>query len=242
MTNIKNVNHSKLLLLSSSRVGNTDYLAHAKTMIKNHLSNITEVLFIPYAGVSVSYDDYVNMVQNALTSINIKVTSIHQYDNALDAVKRAKAIMVGGGNTFHLLHQLYENNLITAIQDKVCQGTPYIGWSAGSNIAGASICTTNDMPIIEPKSFDALHLLPFQLNPHYTDHNPPGHNGETREQRLAEFMVLNPEVPVVGIVEGTGLLLDEGDLSLIGPSNGFVFKAGKKTTVDPSANLSQLLL
>jgi len=238
--------NKNLLLLSSSRAGNTPYLEHAKAMIEHHLAGIREVLFIPYAGVNLTYDNYTNKVQDALQSLNIRVTSIHQFDDAIEAVNNAKAIVIGGGNTFHLLHQLYENNVINAIQEKVNNGTPYIGWSAGSNVAGSSICTTNDMPIIEPKSFNALNLVPFQLNPHYTDFNPPGHNGETREQRLAEFMVINAEMPIVGIVEGSALKLVNNKLSLqanklIEQPCGFLFKAGNKRTIELTEELSFLL-
>jgi dipeptidase E len=238
--------NKNLLLLSSSRWGNTPYLAHAKTMIEHHLAGIKEILFIPYAGVTLSYDDYTRKVQHALQPLDIKVTGIHQYENATDAVNNAQAIVIGGGNTFHLLHQLYEQQLISVIQEKVNQGTPYIGWSAGSNVAGASICTTNDMPIIEPESFTALNLVPFQLNPHYTDFNPPGHNGETREQRLAEFMVLNSEISIVGIVEGSVLKLENNKLTLLANELveqpcGFLFKAGKKRTIELTDALSFLL-
>jgi dipeptidase E len=238
---IKNAN---LLLLSSSRVGDTKYLAHALNMIKAKLNGITELLFVPYAGVTVNYDEYTQMVQNALDAIGVKVTSIHQHDDPIAAVNNAQAIAVGGGNTFHLLHQLYQQNLITAIQNKVATGMPYIGWSAGSNIAGLSIRTTNDMPIIEPESFTALNFVDFQLNPHYTDYNPPGHNGETRAQRLAEFMVLNPETPIVAIVEGTALDLADNKLRLTcdnGSNSGYIFKAGDKSTISTGDDLSNLL-
>ena len=238
--------NKNLLLLSSSRSGNTPYLEHAKTMIEHHLAGIKEILCIPYAGVTLSYDDYTNKVQNALQPLDIKVTSIHQFNNPVDAVNNAQAIVIGGGNTFHLLHQLYENKVISVIPKKVNNGTPYIGWSAGANVAGASICTTNDMPIIEPESFNALNLVPFQLNPHYTDFNPPGHNGETREQRLAEFMVINAEMPIVGIIEGSALKLENNKLSLVASELvkqpcGFLFKAGNKRTIKLAEELSFLL-
>ena len=238
---IKNAN---LLLLSSSRVGDTKYLEHALNMIKAKLNGITELLFVPYAGVTVNYDEYTQMVQNALDAIGVKVTGIHKHEDPVAAVTNAKAIAVGGGNTFHLLHQLYKQNLIPAIQSKVATGVPYIGWSAGSNIAGLSIRTTNDMPIIEPKSFTALNFVDFQLNPHYTDYNPPGHNGETRAQRLAEFMVLNPETPIVAIVEGTALDLADNSLCLAcdsGSNSGYIFKAGDKSTITTEDDLSDLL-
>lgn len=233
--------NKKLLLLSSSRVGDTAYLEHAKSMISEHLDTVDEVVFIPYAGVSVNYDDYTTMVADALADINVKVVGIHSFTDPVAAINNAKAILVGGGNTFHLLHQLYENNLITAIHNKVNQGTPYIGWSAGSNIAGMSIRTTNDMPIIQPQSFDALNLVPVQLNPHYTDFNPPDHNGETREQRLTEFMVLNPESHIVGIVEGTALKLKDNKLGLVGPDVGYVFLNRNKQVISTDTDLSYLL-
>ncbi|WP_371379393.1 dipeptidase PepE [Thalassotalea aquiviva] len=233
--------NKNLLLLSSSREGNTEYLSHAKPMINDHLKGITEVLFIPYAGVSISYDEYTERVQSALSDCQITIVGIHQCADPIAAVKEAKAIAVGGGNTFHLLHQLYQHKLVKEIQTRVNDGCPYIGWSAGSNIAGMSIKTTNDMPIIQPKSFDALNLVPIQLNPHYTDFNPPGHNGETREQRLQEFMVLNPTTYVIGIQEGSALKMQNNHLRLIGGKQGFVFKAGDKTTVEDQSDLSHLL-
>lgn len=242
------IENANLLLLSSSRVGDTQYLQHAVSMIKAKLNGATELLFIPYAGVTVNYDDYTAMVQNALIDSGITVKGIHQYADPVEAVNTAKAIAVGGGNTFHLLHQLYQNNLIKPIQDIVAQGTPYIGWSAGSNVAGLSIRTTNDMPIIEPESFSALNLVNFQLNPHYTDHNPPGHNGETRAQRLAEFMVLNKTTPIVAIVEGTAIDIKQNTMRLVsgisdGKANddGYLFLGSKKSIINVGENLNHLL-
>ena len=230
-----------LLLLSSSRVGDTNYLAHALPMISEHLAGIDELLFIPFAGVSISYDHYTEMVSTALAELNINVKGIHKFENAKQAVENATAIAVGGGNTFHLLHQLYQHDLIYTIKERVELGMPYIGWSAGSNVAGASIRTTNDMPIIEPPSFNALGLVDFQINPHYTDYTPPGHNGETREQRLQEFMVINPTTTIVGIVEGTALKRQGNNLNLIGGQAGFLFKAGDKKQIADGTDLSDLL-
>lgn len=242
------IENANLLLLSSSRVGDTKYLQHALSLIKAKLNGVSELLFIPYAGVTVNYDDYTAMVQSALIDSGIIVKGIHKFDDPVKAINTAKAIAVGGGNTFHLLHQLYQHNLIKAIQDKVTQGIPYIGWSAGSNVAGLSIRTTNDMPIIEPKSFDALQLVNFQLNPHYTDHNPPGHNGETRAQRLAEFMVLNETTPIVAIVEGTGLDIKDNTMALVSglsdtdkDADGFLFKGNNKSVITTDSNLDSLL-
>lgn len=231
----------QLLLLSSSKAGDSGYLTHALPFINQHLGEIKELLFIPYAGVSISYDDYTKTVQNALASLGINVTGIHQTEDPVAAVNNAQAIVIGGGNTFHLLHQLYANELISPIQEKVQAGTPYIGWSAGSNVAGMSIRTTNDMPIIEPPSFTALNLVPVQLNPHYTDYQPPGHHGETRQMRLEEFMVLNPDTPVIGIQEGTALKRDGNKLTLVGEKVGYLFKGGNKSEIMPQADLSEWL-
>ncbi|QOL24849.1 dipeptidase PepE [Thalassotalea sp. LPB0316] len=229
-----------LLLLSSSRVEDTPYLAHAKGMISDHLGSIKEVVFIPYAGVTITYDEYTDMVQTALKDQGIKVKGIHQFNDPVTAIEQAAAIAVGGGNTFRLLHQLYENKLVDAIQTKVSSGTPYIGWSAGSNVAGATIRTTNDMPIIEPPSFNALNLVNFQINPHYTDYTPPGHNGETREQRLQEFMVLNPTTHIVGIVEGSAIKMQGDHLKLIGGKEGFLFLNGEKTKIADGYDLTAI--
>lgn len=228
-----------LLLLSSSREGQSEYLQHAQTMINSHLVNKTEVLFIPFAGVTVDWDSYTQMVQQALPQFQI--TGIHQTTNAKQAIENTQAIMVGGGNTFNLLYQLYKQNLLTVIRKKVSEGIPYVGWSAGSNIAGNSIRTTNDMPIIEPPSFDALELVPFQLNPHYTDYQPPGHNGETRAQRLAEFMVLNPTMPVLAIREGSALKRQDHQLTLLGNKSGLVFIGGQQIDIEPNQDLSAYL-
>jgi dipeptidase E len=236
---------TKALLISSSRAGDTPYLSHALPFIDKTLGEIKEVLFIPYAGVTISFDHYTAKVQNVLDELSIKVVGIHTQADPQQAVKDAQAIVVGGGNTFHLLYQLYRYQLIAPIVSATSQGTPYIGWSAGSNIAGYSIRTTNDMPIIQPPSFDALQLLPFQLNPHYTDYQPPGHNGETRQMRLEEFMVIEPQMPIVGIQEGSALYLekslDNDQLSLWGDKEAYLFQGGNKTTVVADADFSFLL-
>jgi dipeptidase E len=228
----------QLLLLSSSRANNSDYLAPYMAWLKQHLQGITELLFIPYAGVSISYDDYHAKVAQALAGSGITVHSIHQYANAREAVSEAQAIAVGGGNTFHLLYQLYQQDIVSLIRKRVTEGVPYIGWSAGSNIAGATICTTNDMPIIEPASFKALQLLPMQLNPHYTDYTPDGFHGETRDMRLAEFMQLNPDTPVIALPECSALKRGGDTLTLLGAAGGYVFQAGKKNVINNNADLS----
>lgn len=233
----KSVHH--VLMLSSSRMGSEDYLEHAHPMIMTHLDHCRDILFIPYAGVTLGWDDYVSKVQQALPEL--RVTGIHTATDPVEAVKSADAIVVGGGNTFNLLHQLYENNLINVIQEAVANGTPYIGWSAGSNICGMSIRTTNDMPIIEPQSFNALGFVPCQLNPHYTDYQPPNHNGETRDDRLFEFTALNPDTPVLAIREGTALLLSQKRLTLKGSLPGFYFSGAEKHAIEPEQDLTEFL-
>jgi dipeptidase E len=226
-------------MLSSSRVGSEDYLQHAIPMLDQHLPDIKELLFIPFAGVTVSWDDYTAKVQDALPDYKIK--GIHQFSNAYDALENAQAIIVGGGNTFNLLNELYQQDLLGMVKSQVTKGIPYVGWSAGSNICGNSIRTTNDMPIIQPPSFDALNFVPFQLNPHYTDYQAPGHNGETRAQRIEEFCVLNPKMPVVGIREGTALLLQQGKLVLKGELGGVLFDGGEQRLIKPHQDLSEYL-
>lgn len=229
----------KILMLSSSRRGNEPYLQHTKAMISTHLGQINELLFIPFAGVTIEWNAYTDKVQAALPEFNI--IGIQQMPDAKAALKQAKAILVGGGNTFNLLNQLYQQDLLTIIQQKVRENTPYIGWSAGSNICGNSIRTTNDMPIIEPPSFAALDLLPLQINPHYSDYMPPGHNGETRAQRIQEFCVLNPKMPVIGIREGSALLRENNRLQLSGELDGILFQGQKTTTIASGQDLSFLL-
>lgn len=228
----------QVLMLSSSRSGNGAYLATSKAKIYSHINN-AEAVFIPYAGVTVDYDAYTNMVATALPQLSI--SGIHTYSDPVEAVNQATAILVGGGNTFQLLSMLYANALIAPIQAKVQAGTPYVGWSAGSNICGATIKTTNDMPIAQPHSFNALEFLPFQLNPHYSDYHPPGFHGETRDQRLSEFTTLHPNTPVVALPEGTALLRSGMNLQYQGEEHGYVFVGNEKRAIEPGVNLEYLL-
>lgn len=192
-------------------------------MIKNFLgSNALNIAFIPFASVNENYEEYASMVKNGLSGLNHTIHVVKP-DNAKSVIDLSDVIMVGGGNTFKLLHDIYRYQLLDVIRDKVNAGIPYIGWSAGSNITGPSIGTTNDMPIIEPKSFNALGLFPFQINPHYLNVKAEGHNGETRDARLAEFTKMNPGVPVIGLPEGTALQLQAGVLTFAGQRAGVLF-------------------
>ena len=233
----------KLLLLSSSREGQTLYLEHALPEIESFLCNqVNELLFIPYAGVSLDSTQYTEMVAQALKPLQLKVINITDCPDPKAAIEQAQAIVIGGGNTFYLLHQLYKFDLVEIIKQKVEQGTPYIGWSAGSNIAGLSIRTTNDMPIIEPPSFDALALVPFQLNPHYSDYQAPGHNGETRAQRLLEFTMVDSTTPTIGIQEGSALKLQTNKLTLKGKKEAYLFHGTtQKRVLEVDCDLTYLI-
>jgi dipeptidase E len=217
----------RLLLISNSTNPGEPYLDYPKNNIKEFLgSNPVNALFIPYAAVTFSFDLYEEKVSERFREIGHDVVSIHRLNDPVEAVQNASAIVVGGGNTWNLLKMIQDNNLIEVVRHKILEGTPYIGWSAGSNVACPTIRTTNDMPVVEPDSFGAFSLIPFQINPHYLDANPVGHAGETREQRIEEFIEANPGIFVAGLREGT-MLIREGDkLSLSGPRKIRIFKKG----------------
>jgi dipeptidase E len=202
----------RLLLLSNSRNPNQGYLEHVREEIKDLLGSADEILFVPYAGVQMSQAQYAGNVRKAFGEFGIKVTSVSEVPDPIAAAKSARAIAVGGGNSFRLLQLMYETGLLDVVRERVKTGMPYLGWSAGSNLACPTIRTTNDMPIVEPPSLSALGLVPFQINPHYTDQVIANHGGETRAERIAEFLVLNPRVSVVGLPEGTWLRREGPDL------------------------------
>lgn len=217
----------RLLLISNSTNAGEAYLDYPKNNIREFLgSKPVKALFIPYAGVTVSFDDYAKKVSSRFREIGHDIDSIHLHKDPVKAVNEAEVIVIGGGNTFQLLKMIQDNGLIEPIRKKVLGGTPYIGWSAGSNMACPTIRTTNDMPILEPSTFNALNLVKFQINPHYLDANPEGHAGETREARIEEFIEVNPGVIVVGLREGTMLLIENGKISMIGPRKARIFQKG----------------
>lgn len=215
----------RLLLISNSTNPGEAYLDYPKKNISEFLGpRPVKVLFIPYAAITFSYDEYERKVKERFVEIGHDLVSIHHFTDPVSAVKNAPVIVTGGGNTWMLLSLLHENHLIEPVREKVLSGTPYIGWSAGSNVACPTIMTTNDMPVVEPDSFRAFDLIPFQINPHYLDSNPSGHSGETREQRIEEFIEVNPGVYVTGLREGTMLLIEDGIITLAGPSKARIFK------------------
>ena len=233
----------KLLLISNSTNQGEAYLDYPKENIKLFLGpDIRKTLFLPYAAVSFSYDTYAQKVQERFDEIGYHVDSIHLHDNPVEAVEKAEAIVVGGGNTWHLTRMIHDKNLLDVIREKVLKGTPYVGWSAGSNLACHTIKTTNDMPIIDPRGFHAFNFIPFQINPHYLDANPEGHAGETREQRIEEFLEVNQDVYVLGLREGTMLKVKNNHVELIGPRPARVFKKGKEPVeIQAGANLDFLM-
>ncbi|MFO7924460.1 MAG: dipeptidase PepE [Bacteroidales bacterium] len=217
----------RLLLISNSTNAGEDFLHHPKDNICNFLGSASvKALFVPYAGVMLSPGDYEIKVRNRFRETGHDIISIHHFDNPGEAVENAEAIVVGGGNTFMLAKQLHKFGLVEKIRERVLNGTPYIGWSAGANVACPTICTTNDMPIVEPEGFGAFNLVKFQINPHYLDANPDGHAGETREARISEYTEINRDVYVVGLREGTMLLLENKEIRLIGSRNMRVFRYG----------------
>lgn len=214
----------KVLSLSSSRVGNGGFLEHALPLLESFTgSGPLNIAFVPFASVQRDDGAYGAMVKEALAPLRYSIYTVTP-ENGKAIIENSDAIMIGGGNTFKLLHNIYHYGLFGLIQNKVKNGTPYIGWSAGANVSGRSIGTTNDMPIIEPQSFISFEFFPFQINPHYINQTTEGHNGESRDQRIEEFVLLNPGFPVVGLPEGTALRLQNTTLHFIGEKEGVLFQ------------------
>ena len=231
-----------LLLISNSTNAGEAYLKYPIQEIAKTLEGIDEVVFVPSAAVTFSYDEYEAKVQDRFNEIGVKVRSIHHAINKRNFIRHAKAIVIGGGNTFALLKKMQEEELLDMIFHRVKAGVPYIGWSAGSNVTCPTICTTNDMPIVQPESFRAIGLVSFQINPHYLDANPEGHAGETREQRIKEYLEANRSRYVVGLREGCMLRINDEGIELIGSRSMRIFKKGQETyEVQPGENIDFLI-
>ena len=232
----------KLLLISNSTNAGEEYLRYPLPEIGRFLQGVREVVFIPYAAVTFSYTAYEQRVQARFAELGIRVRSIHHAVDQRKVIRRAEAICVGGGNTFALAKKMHEQGLMREILLKLRTGTPYVGWSAGSNVCCPTIATTNDMPIVTPASMRAIHAVPFQINPHYLDANPDGHAGETREQRLLEYIEANPLRWVVGLREGCMLRYENDRLELIGNRPMRIFRKGVEPyELHPGDDLSFLL-
>lgn len=206
----------KLLLLSNSTMPGEPYLGWPREHIRAFLGEPKRIAFVPFAAVTYPLDEYARITTEAFAQLGHACFSLHSETDKVKALSAADAVAVGGGNSFQLLRTLYSAELIRALRVKVMGGMPFIGWSAGANVACPTIMTTNDMPIVEAPSMRALHLVPFQINPHYTEATIPGHGGESRDQRIAEFLAVNPNMPVVGLREGSLLRVNGASMRLEG--------------------------
>lgn len=228
------------LLISNSTLYGSGYLDHAASEIGDFLGDVKRVLFVPFA--LYDRDEYATTAQQRFTRMGYQLASIHTAKDPVQALKDTDALFIGGGNTFRLLKALYDFDLLEPIRRRVAEGMPYIGSSAGSNVAAPTIKTTNDMPIVQPPSFDALGLVWFQINPHYLDADKNStHMGETREQRLLQFLEEN-ETPVAGLREGAMLRIENGVTMLKGSSGARIFRKGlEPVETQPGDQLDAML-
>jgi dipeptidase E len=232
-----------ILLLSTSTVHGGQFLEYAENDIKAFLAGRSTVLFVPFARPSgMTHDAYTGQVRDRLGELGFGVRGLHEFDEPAAAVREAEAVFVGGGNTFVLLRALYETGALQPLRERALAGMPYMGSSAGSNLAGLTIGTTNDMPIVQPESFRALALLPFNINPHYLDPDPGStHMGETRETRIGEFHRFNSQ-PVLGLREGAMLRVEGDSARVIGTRGGRLFRAeAEPVDIDSERDVSFLL-
>ncbi|MDQ5847019.1 MAG: dipeptidase PepE [Acidobacteriota bacterium] len=232
--------NNRLLLISNSTLFGSGFLDHAEPEIRDFLKDISRVLFVPFALHDL--DGYADKVSERLIRMGYNVDSLHRFSDKQQAVRGAEAIFVGGGNTFRLLKSLYDFDVLKLIRSRVAEGLPYIGSSAGSNIAAPTIRTTNDMPIVEPPSLNALGLVGFQINPHYLDPNLSStHMGETREERILQFLEEN-DTPVVALREGAMLRVEAGSTTLKGSTGACIFRKGQTPLeIKPGTKLDEIL-
>lgn len=233
---------SRLLLVSSSTTHGTGYLDHCQEEIIDHFGSagVTSILFIPYA--LADWDSYANKSGTRLRQMGLQQLSLHTTPKQAEAIAQAQGIFIGGGNTFRLLKELYDRDLIEPIRQRVQAGAPYLGTSAGTNVACPTIMTTNDMPIVYPPSLNALNLVPFQINAHYLDADPEStHMGETRDTRLDEFHEEN-RTPVVALREGAMLSVVDSTTLLLGQPGGKLFRPGRHPVeCSPRTRINRLL-
>lgn len=219
----------QLLLISNSTLHGSGYLEHCTDEILNFLYQKKKVVFIPFARPGgISHDDYTSIAKKKFVELGFELKGIHEFASAEEAIDYADAVFTGGGNSFVLINSMYEYNVIKPLRAAIENGLLYMGTSAGSNIAGQSIKTTNDMPIVYPPSFDALGCVSFNINPHYLDSDPSSkHMGETRETRISEFLVFN-DLPVIGLREGAMLQIQNSTITLKGVKGARVFQKDKE--------------
>lgn len=231
-----------LIIASTSTIHGGDYLEYLLPNLSSHFANCKTIVFIPYARPGgISHDDYTYRVQVAFSKINKKIVGLHEFKNPTEAIDNAEGIFTGGGNTFVLVTQLYQNNVMKSLANAIKNGTPYLGTSAGSNITGISMQTTNDMPIVCPPSFATLGAIPFNLNPHYLDADLQSkHMGETRETRIKEFHAFN-SIPVLGLREGSWLEVNGENIILKGGLTARLFLQNENPEeINPETNLNYL--
>ncbi|MEW7291009.1 dipeptidase PepE [Aquimarina sp. 2304DJ70-9] len=230
------------IIASTSTIYGSQPLEYLNEALTELYSGIDEILFIPYARPGgITHDEYTSSVAKAFNKINKRIVGIHTFSNPTEALKNAQGIFTGGGNTFLLVDQLYRNKVIEPLKQAIHSGTPYLGTSAGSNICGLTMQTTNDMPIVYPPSFKTLGIVSFNINPHYLDPNPSStHKGETRETRIKEFHRLNPQ-PVIGLREGSWLHVNDQEIVLKGKLTARIFEQNKAPyEIEPESTLSEL--
>jgi dipeptidase E len=217
-----------LLLLSNSR-SDRGYLVDALPLLRDFIADLGLAgkagVMVPFARIATSWDEAVAATNAVLEPMGVSLTGLHQASDPIAAVEQAPLIVVCGGNTFSLLKHVNDLGLLPVLRRRVTEGAAYIGWSAGANLTCPSIATTNDMPIVDPGGHGALELLPFQINPHYTNAHPPGHHGETRNDRIAEFCTVNPTRPVLALPEGTSLRMKGDAIELFGDGT-LLFRSG----------------
>jgi len=218
-----------LIIASTSTIFGLGYLEYLLPTLENHFKNVETIVFIPYARPSgISHDEYTSKVAEAFSKIDKKIVGLHTFENPAEAIAKAEGVFTGGGNTFLLVKQLHQTGVMTALKNALLNGTPYLGCSAGSNITGLTMETTNDMPIVYPSSFQTLGMVPFNINPHYLDPiKDTTHMGETRETRINEFHAFNTQ-PVLGLREGSWLEVRGAKITLKGNLSARLFRQNQK--------------